>query len=47
MDQVAEFIKMVYDNYENEEKLAEIKNQVRAFSAKFPLYADLLTEYQK
>ncbi len=47
MDQVAEYIKMVYDNYDNDEKLEEIKTQVRAFSAKFPLYADLIAEYRK
>ncbi len=46
MVQVANFIKQVYDNYENEEKLAEIKQEVRAFSGKFPLYAELIAEYQ-
>jgi glycine hydroxymethyltransferase len=42
MEQIAEFIKQVYDNYQNEEKLVEIKTQVREFCEKFPLYSDLL-----
>ncbi|NQV19305.1 MAG: serine hydroxymethyltransferase [Armatimonadetes bacterium] len=42
MKQVAEFIYQVYHNYQDEEKLAEIKIEVREFCEKFPLYADLL-----
>ena len=42
MELVAEFIYQVYQNYQDEEKLAEIKIEVREFCEKFPLYADLL-----
>ena len=42
MEQIAEFIKKVYDNYQDEETLAEVKIGVRDFCKKFPLYADLL-----
>ncbi|MCD6181141.1 MAG: serine hydroxymethyltransferase [Candidatus Cloacimonetes bacterium] len=42
MVQIAEFIKQVRDNYKNDEKLAEIKQEVRSFCAGFPLYANLL-----
>ena len=42
MKDVANFIKRVRDNYDNEEKLAEIKKEVRELCAKFPLYDDLL-----
>jgi glycine hydroxymethyltransferase len=42
MVQIAEFIKQVRDNYDNDEKLAEIKQEVRSFCAHFPLYANLL-----
>jgi glycine hydroxymethyltransferase len=42
MEQIADFIKEVYDNYEDEEKLAEIKNNVKNFCQKFPIYENLL-----
>lgn len=42
MTQIAGLIKQVYENFENEEKLAEIKTRVRDFCAHFPLYPDLL-----
>ncbi|MCF7792768.1 MAG: serine hydroxymethyltransferase [Candidatus Cloacimonetes bacterium] len=42
MIQIADFIHQVYTNYEDDEKLASIKNNVRDFCAQFPLYADLL-----
>jgi len=42
MKQIAQFIKTVHDNYANEEKLAEIKEQVRLLTAKFPLYRDMI-----
>lgn len=42
MKAIADFIKQVRTNYGDEEKLAEIKVQVREFCAQFPLYADLL-----
>ncbi|PID29929.1 MAG: serine hydroxymethyltransferase [Candidatus Cloacimonadota bacterium] len=41
MAKVAEFIKRVYDNYENEDVLAEIKKEVRDLCSNYPLYADL------
>ncbi len=44
MKKIAEFIKMVFDNFDNEEKLADIKIQVRDFCDKFPLYPDLLKQ---
>ncbi len=42
MKTIAGFIKRVRDNYDNEEKLAEIKKEVRELCNEFPLYADLL-----
>ncbi len=42
MKQIAEFIHRVYINFEDEVKLAAIKNEVRIFCAEFPLYSDLL-----
>ncbi|MCF7858565.1 MAG: serine hydroxymethyltransferase [Candidatus Cloacimonetes bacterium] len=44
MGTIAEFIYRVFSDHENEEKLAEIKNEVRTFCANFPLYPDLLAE---
>ena len=41
MEQIAEFIKQVYDDIENDEKLAEIRNYVRELCAKFPIYEEL------
>ena len=42
MDKITKFIYQVYQNYQDEEKLAEIKIEVKEFCDKFPLYADLL-----
>jgi glycine hydroxymethyltransferase len=39
---IADFIMQVRDNYQDEEKLANIKVQVREFCSNFPLYADLI-----
>ena len=47
MSQVANFIKQVFDNFDNDEKLEQIKQEVRAFSGKFPLYPELIAEYRK
>ncbi len=44
MVQVAEFIKRVYTNYGDDEALAAVKNEVREFCSKYPLYADILEE---
>ncbi len=44
MVEVAEFIKRVYTNYGDDEALAVIKNEVRDFCAKYPLYADIIEE---
>ncbi|HPR17305.1 MAG TPA: serine hydroxymethyltransferase [Candidatus Cloacimonadota bacterium] len=41
MKQIADFLYQVYTHYEDEEKLAAIKKDVRTFCAQFPLYADL------
>jgi len=41
MDAIAGFIKRVYDNYDNAEILAEIKNDVQTLCSKYPLYEDL------
>jgi glycine hydroxymethyltransferase len=38
---IAKMIARVRDNYENEEELAKIKAEVRALTAKFPLYPEL------
>ena len=46
MKEIADFIKRVRENYDNEEKLAEIKTEVRELCAKFPLYKDLLDLYK-
>jgi glycine hydroxymethyltransferase len=44
MEKIAGFIREVYDNYENEEKLAEIKTRVNQLCKSFPLYDDLMKE---
>ncbi len=44
MEQIAEFISQVFSNHNDEDKLAQIKNEVRNFCAKFPLYPELLIE---
>jgi glycine hydroxymethyltransferase len=44
MTQIADFISQVHKNYEDDEKLAAIKTEVRDFCAQFPLYAELLEE---
>ena len=44
MIKIAEFINHVYQNYQDEEKLAEIKIEVKEFCSQFSLYADLLNE---
>ncbi|MCB5234610.1 MAG: serine hydroxymethyltransferase [Candidatus Cloacimonetes bacterium] len=41
MKTIAKMIARVRDNYENEEELAKIKAEVRALTAKFPLYPEL------
>ena len=46
MTKIADFIRQVRDNYQDEDILAEIKNEVRNFCAVFPLYDDLLKEYK-
>lgn len=42
MKEIAKFIKTVHDNYAHEEKLEEVKQQVRNLTAKFPLYRDMM-----
>ncbi|MCD4652286.1 MAG: serine hydroxymethyltransferase [Candidatus Cloacimonetes bacterium] len=42
---IADFIKRVFDNYGDVEKLAAIKEEVRQFCSGFPLYEELLKEY--
>ena len=44
MVQIAEFIAQVRDNVTDEEKLAKIKQEVRTYCAKFPLYPELIAE---
>lgn len=39
---IAKFIKRVFDNYKDEDILAQIKNEVRQFCSDFPLYKDLI-----
>jgi glycine hydroxymethyltransferase len=39
---IADFIKQVHENYQSEEKLQDIKSQVKDFCSKFPLYSELL-----
>ena len=38
MKQIADFILRVVDNIDNDEKLAEIKEEVKNLCLKFPLY---------
>ncbi len=47
MEVIAQFIKRVKDNFENEEELAKIKTEVRDMTVKFPLYRDLIEEQSK
>lgn len=42
MAKIAGFIKRVYDNFENEEILANIKEEVKKYCQNFPLYNDLI-----
>ena len=42
MTHIAKFIKEVYDHYQDEEKLEDIKKKVRVFCSQFPLYDDFL-----
>jgi len=42
MKDIANFIKRVYDNFDNEDVLAEIKKEVSVFCSAFPLYANLI-----
>jgi glycine hydroxymethyltransferase len=39
---IADFIKRVYDNSENEEYLANLKLEVRDLTDNFPLYPELV-----
>lgn len=41
MVEIANFIKSVYDNYDNDEKLAEVKKQVKELCDRFPIYQEL------
>ena len=41
MKQIAEWINEIITNHKNDDKLAEIKNQVKQFASKFPLYQNL------
>jgi len=41
MDIVADFIRKVYDNYDNEEQLSIIKEDVQALCAQFPIFEEL------
>lgn len=42
MKAIADYIKRVYDNYGNDEALAQIKDEVKTFCEDFPLYSDLI-----
>jgi glycine hydroxymethyltransferase len=42
MNIIADFIKQVRDNYDKDEVLADIKNEVSNFCSKFPLYQNLI-----
>ncbi|MBN1327556.1 MAG: serine hydroxymethyltransferase [Candidatus Cloacimonetes bacterium] len=44
MIKIAALIREVRDNYDNEDKLAQIKSMVQNLCKEFPLYADLLAE---
>ncbi|MDD4156242.1 MAG: serine hydroxymethyltransferase [Candidatus Cloacimonetes bacterium] len=39
---IAKLIKTVFENTENEDKLAEVKAEVRKLTAKFPLYREMI-----
>ena len=39
---IAKFFRLVHDNYENEAKLAEVKEEVRKLTEQFPLYIDMI-----
>ncbi len=41
MDIVADFIRKVYNNYDNEEQLSKIKEDVQALCAQFPIFKEL------
>ncbi len=41
MERIADFINEVVNNYNNDEKLASIRNEVRKLCDKFPLYPEL------
>lgn len=41
MVQIAEFIKQVYDNFDNDEKLAMVRDKVRELCSQFPIYEEL------
>ncbi len=45
MKEIANFIKQVYDNYGDKEKLSEIKIQVKNLCKRFPLYENLISEF--
>ncbi len=42
MDVIAELINRVIDNYENEDVLSSVRNEVKELCSKFPLYEDLI-----
>ncbi len=44
MVQIADFIAQVFSNHSDEDKLAQIKNEVRDFCSQFPLYPELLKQ---
>ncbi len=44
MKKIAAFIRRVFENYDNEELLQEIKKEVNEFCHQFPLYDDIIKE---
>ncbi|MCB5230631.1 MAG: serine hydroxymethyltransferase [Candidatus Cloacimonas sp.] len=46
MVKIAGFIREVYDNYDNETKLSEIKTKVNQLCNSFPLYDDLIKDFE-
>ena len=42
MDQIADFINTVINNYKDEEKLESVRAEVKELCSKFPLYKDLM-----
>jgi len=44
MGKIADFISQVFENVKNEDKLSQIKSEVREFCAMFPLYPELLND---